>query len=71
MVGQTGVQIVVNGEPVETAARTLDAVLVELELARAVVATAVNGDFVPARARARRAIGPGDRVEIVAPMQGG
>lgn len=64
-------QIVVNGEEVETGAETLAAVLAERELGDAVVATAVNGDFVPARLRPTLAIRPGDRVEIVAPMQGG
>ena len=63
--------VVVNGEPVETAARTLDAMLRERELDEAIVATAVNGDFVPARRRATQTIGEGDRIEIVAPMQGG
>lgn len=63
--------IVVNGEPIETAARTLDAILRERELDEAVVATAVNGDFVPVRGRATQLIAEGDRIEIVAPMQGG
>lgn len=64
-------QIVINGEPADTAASCLAGVLRELDLAEAVVATAVNGDFVPARHRPRRTIEPGDRIEIVAPMQGG
>jgi len=42
-----------------------------LGFAEAKVATAVNGDFVPAGARAQRALGDGDRVEVLAPMQGG
>lgn len=64
-------QIVINGEPTETAAASLAGVLSELDLEDAVVATAVNGDFVPARRRPDRAIEPGDRIEILAPMQGG
>jgi sulfur carrier protein len=71
MVRERVVQIVLNGEQVETAAETLAAVLAERDLADAVVATAVNGDFVPARSRSDLAIRPGDRIEIVAPMQGG
>jgi sulfur carrier protein len=65
------VQVMVNGEPVAIAARTLAAALVELAFVDVVVATAVNGDFVPVRRRLQQAIGPGDRIEIVAPMQGG
>ena len=64
-------QVVVNGEPTEVAAATLDTLLQELDLADAVVATAVNGDFVPARRRSAHRVAAGDRIEIVAPMQGG
>lgn len=64
-------QIVINGEPMETAAASLAGILAELDLADAVIATAVNGDFVPVRGRPDRTIEAGDRIEIVAPMQGG
>jgi sulfur carrier protein len=65
------VPIRLNGEPVETHARTL-AELVEAEgHAEAAVATAVNGDFVPRQERAATLLAAGDRVEIVAPRQGG
>lgn len=64
-------QVTINGETADLAAETLQAALSELDLADAVVATAVNGDFVPVRRRAATAIEPGDRIEIVAPMQGG
>jgi sulfur carrier protein len=37
----------------------------------AIVATAVNGEFVPARARGEIHLRDGDRVEVLAPMQGG
>ena len=40
-------------------------------LADARVATALNGAFVPAGARAATPLGEGDALEIVAPMQGG
>ena len=63
--------IVLNGEPAETAAATLAELLAELGFAEAQVATALNGDFVPRAARAATRLGPGDRVEIVAPRQGG
>ena len=65
------VDVLVNGEPVTITAQTLEAALVELDFVDVVVATAVNGDFVPVRRRPQQAIGPGDRIEIVAPMQGG
>lgn len=64
-------RIEVNGEPREVAATTLVALLAELGLAEARVATAVNGSFVPASIRAQREITAGDRVEILSPMQGG
>jgi sulfur carrier protein len=37
----------------------------------ATVATAVNGEFVPARARDDIRLQDGDRIEVLAPMQGG
>lgn len=64
-------KLIVNGDAREVEARDLAAVLSELDLNDAVVATAVNGDFVPAVARARHALADGDRVEIVSPRQGG
>jgi thiamine biosynthesis protein ThiS len=35
------------------------------------IATAVNGRFVAAAARPRTELADGDRIEVVAPMQGG
>jgi sulfur carrier protein len=64
-------KISLNGEPREVRAARLSEVLAELGLADARVATAVNGDFVPAAARERTALVDGDRVEVVAPQQGG
>jgi len=63
--------IIVNGESVVTAAATLEALVAERGLAGASIATARNGDFVPAAARAATAIAPGDRIEIVSPRHGG
>ena len=40
-------------------------------LGAARVATALNGDFVPAALRATTVLSPGDALEVVAPMQGG
>ena len=64
-------RLVVNGEPQEVPAATLADALQSLELAEAKVATALNGEFVPARARASTPVKDGDRIEIVAPRQGG
>jgi sulfur carrier protein len=64
-------KIKVNGTVQETAAPTLDALLQELGYGAAKVATAVNEDFVPAAIRPDQRLNDGDRVEIVAPRQGG
>ena len=64
-------RVTLNGKPAEVAAGTLADVLAELELAGAKVATALNGEFVPARRRTTTIIKEGDKLEIVAPMQGG
>lgn len=64
-------QIMLNGTPTEVQADTLAAVLDELGYGDAKVATAVNESFVPAAMRGETALAPGDRIEIVAPRQGG
>jgi sulfur carrier protein len=61
----------VNGQPRETGARTLAELCAALGYGNAKIATAVNGDFVPAASRAGTALAGEDRVEIVAPRQGG
>ncbi|MDQ0512227.1 sulfur carrier protein ThiS [Ancylobacter amanitiformis] len=64
-------KIVVNGETAETRSGTLAELLTELGYAGAIVATAVNGAMVRAVKRDATPIANGDRVEILAPMQGG
>lgn len=64
-------KITVNGTAQETAAPTLDALLIELGYGEAKVATALNENFVPAALRPEQRLNEGDRVEIVAPRQGG
>lgn len=64
-------QLQLNGAPCDTAADSLQALLIEAGFGEAVVATAVNGDFVPATMRAGLVLSDGDRVEVLAPMQGG
>ena len=63
-------KIVLNGAPREVAATTLSALLDECGFSGR-VATAVNEDFIPATLRDSHALQDGDRIEIVAPMQGG
>jgi sulfur carrier protein len=64
-------KLVVNGELREVPAATLAEALQSLEYAGAKVATALNGEFVPARTREATPLKDGDRIEIVAPRQGG
>lgn len=64
-------KLIVNGNAEEVSAETLDAALVELGYGDAKVATAINEDFVPAGLRSAHILNDGDRLEIVAPRQGG
>lgn len=64
-------QIDVNGVTFTVLARSLAEVLIELGFDGAALATAVNGIFVPAAARAGTVLQNGDRIEVLAPMQGG
>jgi sulfur carrier protein len=64
-------QIRVNGKEHDVAARTLAALLAELDYQDRLVATAVNQTFVRAIDRAATSINPGDAVEILVPRQGG
>lgn len=64
-------KLIVNGAELEVAAGDLTEVLKALDYGDAVVATALNGAFVAASARGRTALADGDRIEIVAPRQGG
>ena len=61
----------VNGEATETSAATLADLVAGLGYAESAVATALNGEFVARHARAAIQLSPDDRVEIVAPRQGG
>ena len=64
-------RLVVNGEPRDVSAATLAEAVQSLDFGEAKVATALNGEFVPARARASTPVNDGDRIEILAPRQGG
>jgi sulfur carrier protein len=64
-------QITVNGERQETRAGTLAELCAALGYGDMKVATAVNGEFVSAGSRAGTPLRADDRIEIVAPRQGG
>ena len=64
-------KIELNGTPRDIASATVADALVELGWADARVATALNGDFLPSAARADQPLQDGDRLEVLAPMQGG
>lgn len=63
--------IQVNGKELEVGAVTLAALLKELGYQDAVVATALNQDFVRAVDRQKTKLKVGDAVEILVPRQGG
>jgi sulfur carrier protein len=64
-------KIVLNGEARDIRAARLSDVLDELGFAANIVATALNGSFVPALARNGVELAEGDRLEVVSPRQGG
>ena len=64
-------KILVNGAWRDTGAVDLAAALHEMGYGEAVVATALNGEFVPAGLRPAARLTDGDRIEVLAPMQGG
>ncbi|RUV94735.1 sulfur carrier protein ThiS [Mesorhizobium sp. M1A.F.Ca.IN.022.07.1.1] len=64
-------KLIVNGQAHEVAAETLAALLSELDFQGGWLATALNGDVVPARERDRCRLKDGDRIEILSPMKGG
>ncbi len=64
-------KITINGTKTEVQATNMADLLVELGHGDDKLATALNEAFVPATARADTPLEAGDRVEIVAPRQGG
>jgi sulfur carrier protein len=65
------VKLLVNGAWCEMAATDLESALEELGYGGSTVATALNGEFVPAGSRPGAPLAEGDRLEVLAPMQGG
>ena len=63
--------LIVNAQPREVTATTLANALSELGFTGPAIATALNGQFVPREARDATALQNGDRLEVLAPMQGG
>lgn len=64
-------QIKLNGAATQTGATTLAQLIEEQGFAAEVVATAVDGVFVPRDTRETVQLTDGARVEVLAPMQGG
>jgi sulfur carrier protein len=64
-------RIFLNDDAHDVEAGTLATALESLGFGGRKIATAVNGRFVPAPARQNMTLAEGDRVEVVAPMQGG
>ena len=64
-------KICVNGSWCESHATDVAGVLIELGYGDAVVATALNGEFISTSARHATGLSEGDQLEVLAPMQGG
>lgn len=63
--------IEINGEKRQVNSLNLQSLCEECDLDPLVVATALNGDFVPRGERIDTLLEEGDQVEIFAPKQGG
>lgn len=64
-------KITLNGEIRDLTGPSVQDALTEIGLGAARVATALNGNFLPAATRATATLTDGDALEVVAPMQGG
>jgi sulfur carrier protein len=64
-------RVIVNGEPREIAARSVDALLGELDYEGAHFAVALNYDVLPKSRWAETQLKTGDEIEIITPRQGG
>ncbi|MDK1494179.1 sulfur carrier protein ThiS [Sinorhizobium sp. 7-81] len=62
---------IVNGETLESSAKTLSELLLALEYEGDWLATAVNGELVHRSDRADHRLNDRDRIEILSPMKGG
>ena len=64
-------KIRINGNEVDVQSQTLSSILAETGFDKPFVATAVNGTFVRKEIREQTRIREADRIEIVAPLEGG
>lgn len=64
-------QIIVNSQPHKITGSTLAEALAELGFTSPALATALNGSFVSRAKRIDTLLTNGDRIEVLAPMQGG
>ena len=64
-------KLIVNGEEQMVKAETLIDLLAELQFEADWLATAVNSDLVAAEDRTGFKLSDGDKIEVLAPMQGG
>jgi sulfur carrier protein len=64
-------RVTVNGEPREIAARSVDALLGELDYQGTHFAVALNYDVLPKSRWAETPLNAGDEIEIITPRQGG
>ncbi len=64
-------KLIVNGEPHQVSAQSLDGLMIELEFEGEWLATAVNNELVRAAERRECLLQDGDRIEILTPKQGG
>ena len=63
--------IKLNGDDKQINTADLYALCNELKFEQKIVATALNGEFIPREDRAQTKITEGDQIEIFAPSQGG
>jgi sulfur carrier protein len=70
-VEEAGIWIFLNGERMSVAHLCVADLLRELGFGEAKVATALNGAFLAAAARATTVLSAGDRLEVVSPRAGG
>jgi sulfur carrier protein len=64
-------RVIVNGEPREISAASVDALLAELDYDGTHFAIALNYDVLPKSRWAETALQAGDEIEIITPRQGG
>ncbi|KZL12656.1 sulfur carrier protein ThiS [Pseudovibrio axinellae] len=64
-------KITVNAESREITTTILADALAELDFNSPAIATALNGIFVPQEDYSKTNLSQGDRLEVLAPMQGG